>query len=210
MAAPTPVRALVHSSTLVTAGVYLLIRFSRLISRSIVCNILVYLGILTTLVSSLTAIFEVDFKKVVALSTLSQLGIIISTLSIGCVILAFIHLLVHAIFKALLFICRGKLIHIVEGSQNIRKIGGLLYNLPVTRAVIRVSRFALCGLPFISGFYSKDLIIERIEIADNFFFNYIIFIFIVGLTSIYSIRLLYFSVVCGVNQGVVRSREDSD
>ncbi|RXG55819.1 Hydrogenase-4 component B [Armadillidium vulgare] len=107
--------------------------------------------VLTTLISRLRALFEPDFKKVVALSTLSQLGIIIITLSIGFGKLAFIHLLTHAVFKALLFICRGKVIHNVGDYQDARKIGGEIFNLPITRAIIVLSRYALCGVPFLSG-----------------------------------------------------------
>ncbi|RXG51094.1 NADH-ubiquinone oxidoreductase chain 5 [Armadillidium vulgare] len=99
----------------------------------------------------LRALFEPDFKKVVALSTLSQLGIIVITLSIGFGKLAFIHLLTHAVFKALLFICRGKVIHSVGDYQDARKIGGEIFNLPITRAIIVLSRYALCGVPFLSG-----------------------------------------------------------
>lgn len=152
-----------------TAGIYLLIRFRRITEGLVNINWLIYLGILTTLIARTAALFEVDFKKVVALSTLSQLGIIVTTLSFGLVKLAFIHLLIHAVFKAILFICRGKVIHRVSGYQDIRKIGGLIFNLPVTSVLINLSRFALCGIPFLRGFYSKDLIIERVFIIDNFF-----------------------------------------
>lgn len=210
IAAPTPVRALVHSSTLVTAGVYLLIRFRDLFKSLIGMNLLIYLGIITTVIARIVALFEVDFKKVVALSTLSQLGIIIITLSFGFANLAFIHLLTHAIFKALLFICSGKVIHNISGYQDIRKIGGLFFNLPVTSALINLSRFALCGIPFLSGFYSKDLIIENILILDNFFFNYIIFTIIVGLSASYSFRLVYFRLVNYSHQLRVRVRSEKD
>lgn len=210
MAAPTPVRALVHSSTLVTAGVYLLVRFRGLLLGSKALGLLVYIGVLTTIIARLRAVFEVDFKKVVALSTLRQLGIMVITLSIGFVELAFIHLLIHAVFKALLFICRGKVIHRVGDNQDIRKIGGLIYNLPVTSIIINLSRLALCGVPFISGFYSKDLIIERMEITDNFFASYIIYILVVGLSSRYSLRLVYMRLIHQINQNFISVREDKD
>lgn len=203
IAAPTPVSALVHSSTLVTAGVYLLIRFNEFLSDSLFTDFLFYLGVLTTVIARLTALFEVDFKKVVALSTLRQLGIIIRTLCLGYRDLAFIHLLTHAIFKALLFICRGKIIHNFEGGQDMRKIGGLIFNLPITIIIIRLTRFSLCGIPFLSGFYSKDLIIERHEMLDNFFFNYIVYIAVVGLSSSYSFRLI---IIRGVGKVNCRSR----
>lgn len=200
IAAPTPVRALVHSSTLVTAGVYLIIRFSDLLIASEVVFLLVYLGILTTIMSRVTALFEVDFKKVVALSTLSQLGIIVITLSIGFVKIAFVHLLTHAVFKALLFICRGKVIHRVNNNQDIRRIGGIVYNLPVTGLIINLARLALCGVPFLSGFYSKDLIFERIIMEDTFIINYFLYILIVGLSASYSFRLVGLGMVYETNQ----------
>lgn len=210
IAAPTPVRALVHSSTLVTAGVYLLIRFRDLIQDFKILRVLIYLGVLTTLMSRLRALFEPDFKKVVALSTLSQLGIIIITLSIGFSKLAFIHLLTHAVFKALLFICRGKVIHSVGDYQDARKIGGEIFNLPITRAIIVLSRYALCGVPFLSGFYSKDIIIESSLMGDIFFFNYCLYILIVGLSSSYSFRILFLSIIRFTNQNVSLIRDEED
>lgn len=210
IAAPAPVSALVHSSTLVTAGVYLLIRFRDLIKDLILINLLIYLGLLTTVIARLRALFEVDFKKVVALSTLRQLGVIVITISFGLTKLAFIHILTHAIFKALLFICRGKVIHSISNYQDIRKIGGLVFNLPITRVIINLSRFALCGVPFLRGFYSKDLIIERVIILDNFFVNYCAYIVVVGLSSSYSFRLIYLRIVNNINQLSCRVRDERD
>lgn len=210
IAAPTPVRALVHSSTLVTAGVYLLIRFRVLLKGSLLTQIFIYLGIVTTIIASIRALFEVDFKKVVALSTLRQLGIIVTTLSIGFVEFAFIHLLIHAIFKALLFLCRGKIIHSIGDDQNIRKIGGMFFNLPVTGIVIILSRFALCGIPFLSGFYSKDLILENMEISDSFLLDYLIYILVVGLSSSYSFRFIFIGIVNFNNQHNRFSGNDKD
>lgn len=210
IAAPTPVRALVHSSTLVTAGVYLLIRFRRLLEARLVFSLLIYLGILTTLVARITALFEVDFKKVVALSTLSQLGIIVTTVSIGFTKIAFMHLLIHAVFKALLFLCRGKIIHEVGGSQDVRKMSGLIFNLPITRLILVFSSFALCGVPFLRGFYRKDLIIENMLIKENFLLIYIIYILLVGLSSRYSIRLISLRVIGFRNQHCVRASREAD
>lgn len=188
----------------------MLIRFRGLLKGSLVIDFLIYLGVLTTLIASVAALFEADFKKVVALSTLSQLGVIVRTLAIGLENLAFIHLLAHAIFKALLFICRGKIIHIVEDSQNIRKIGGIFFNLPLTGMFIGLSSFALCGVPFIAGFYSKDIIIERMEIADNFFISYIIYIIVVGLSASYSFRLIFLRIIDRKTHSVYSRRRDKD
>lgn len=199
-----------HSSTLVTAGVYLLIRFSEFLKNFTYFSLFVYLGILTTLIARIRALYEPDLKKVVALSTLSQLGIIVSTLALGFAELAFFHLLTHAIFKAILFICSGKVIHRLGGRQDLRRRGGMFFNLPITGVVINTSNFALIGVPFLSGFYSKDLLIEMRISKDLFFFKYIIYILIVGLSASYSFRLTYFSIIVNTKQTKVRDREEED
>lgn len=159
MAAPTPVSALVHSSTLVTAGIYLLIRFRSALSETIL-PILLLFSSLTMFMSGLGANFEYDLKKIIALSTLSQLGVILRILSLGFKDLAFFHLLTHALFKALLFICAGAIIHNVKEYQDIRLMGGLVVFIPLTCMCINLANLALCGTPFLAGFYSKDLILE--------------------------------------------------
>lgn len=193
IAAPTPVSALVHSSTLVTAGVYLLIRFNKYLIIREFRKILIILSILTMFISGLMANFEFDLKKIIALSTLSQLGLIIVTLSIGFPILSYYHLLTHAIFKSLLFIRAGVIIHRIINNQDIRRIGGLNEFIPFTIYRFNLTLLALCGFPFIAGFYSKDIIMEIIYFIK---FNIIIFILsIISLifTVIYSIRLIYYS-----------------
>lgn len=175
MAAPTPVSALVHSSTLVTAGVYLLIRFNfYLLNNLNILFFLLLLGRLTILISGLGANFELDFKKIIALSTLSQLGLIIRTLSIGFIKLAFFHLLSHALFKALLFLCAGVFIHRILNFQDIRFSGGFNNQIIITLRFFNISSLALCGMPFLSGFYSKDMILEIVLISN---LNVIIFFF---------------------------------
>jgi NADH-ubiquinone oxidoreductase chain 5 len=160
MAAPTPVSSLVHSSTLVTAGVYLLFRFREFLRLSQILPYILLMGTLTMLMAGASAIFEIDIKKIVALSTLSQLGIIIAAIGIGLYEVAFFHILAHAYFKALLFMSVGNMIHLSSDFQDLRKIGLTAHSLPVTLAFRVVANLSLCGLPFISGFYSKDLIIE--------------------------------------------------
>ena len=160
MAAPTPVSALVHSSTLVTAGVYLIIRFSPSLLGSKVSVALLIISCLTMFMSGLGANFEYDLKKIIALSTLRQLGVILRILSLGFSVLAFFHLLTHALFKALLFMCAGVVIHNVTEFQDIRYIGSLCSKIPLTRTCINLANLALCGTPFLAGFYSKDLILE--------------------------------------------------
>lgn len=161
IAAPTPVSALVHSSTLVTAGVFLLIRFYNFLTEIKYFNfILIIISCSTILIAGLSALTECDLKKIIALSTLSQLGVIIASLGLGCVNLAFFHLITHALFKALLFICAGSIIHFHIHGQDLRTIGNLTRQLPFTISALLIANISLCGLPFISGFYSKDMILE--------------------------------------------------
>ena len=176
MAAPTPVSALVHSSTLVTAGVYLIIRFNKFLIRTGTDKILFYLAIMTIFISGLIANFEVDLKKIIALSTLRQLGLIIIILSLGLNLLSFYHLLTHAIFKSLLFICAGIIIHLINNNQDIRLCGKLNEFIPFTIIRFYISSLALIGFPFLAGFYSKDLIIEMIYLIN---INMFILIFII-------------------------------
>nr|YP_010827580.1 NADH dehydrogenase subunit 5 [Galinthias amoena]WFD61176.1 NADH dehydrogenase subunit 5 [Galinthias amoena] len=191
MAAPTPVSALVHSSTLVTAGVYLLIRFSKAFPNWLLSFLLV-ISVLTMFMSGLGANFEYDLKKIIALSTLSQLGLMMSILSMGFADLAFFHLLTHALFKALLFMCAGMVIHNVKNFQDIRFMGNLSLFMPLTSACFMVSNFALCGLPFLAGFYSKDMILEVVSLSNLNLFMYFMYFFSTGLTVSYSFRLFYY------------------
>jgi len=200
IAAPTPVSALVHSSTLVTAGVYLLIRFNLLITETFIGKILLLISGVTIFIAGLGANFEFDLKKIIALSTLRQLGLIIRTLSLGFYKLAFFHLLTHALFKALLFMCAGAVIHNIKNSQDIRDIGSLIIFMPFTIACLNVANLALCGLPFLAGFYSKDLILEIVLISQINLFVLFLFFFSTGLTVIYSFRLFYYSFIIVINQ----------
>lgn len=191
IAAPTPVSSLVHSSTLVTAGVYLLIRSRELFNINII-SVLLYLSLFTIFIAGLSANFEWDLKKIIALSTLSQLGLIVRVLCLGGSSLAFFHLLTHALFKALLFMCAGAIIHNLGDNQDIRFIGGHVYYLPFTCICISIRNFALCGLPFMAGFYSKDLIAEFLSMRVSGWLIYFVFYISIGLTVSYSIRLSYF------------------
>nr|AVE15759.1 NADH dehydrogenase subunit 5 [Creobroter sp. JZ-2017] len=191
MAAPTPVSALVHSSTLVTAGVYLLIRFSKAFP-SWLLKFLLVISVLTMFMSGLGANFEYDLKKIIALSTLSQLGLMMSIMSLGFADLAFFHLLTHALFKALLFMCAGMVIHNVKNFQDIRFMGNLSMHMPLTSSCFMVSNFALCGMPFLAGFYSKDMILEIMSLSNLNMFMYFLYFFSTGLTVCYSFRLFYY------------------
>lgn len=192
MAAPTPVSSLVHSSTLVTAGVFLLIRFNYAFPPFLI-NLLLFISLITMFMAGLGANFEFDLKKIIALSTLRQLGLIISILALGRFELAFFHLLTHALFKALLFICAGIMIHNLGNCQDIRYIGGLVSFIPVTCTLFNICNLSLCGLPFLSGFYSKDLVVEIMSMGYLNLFIYVIYYFSVGLTACYRFRLTYYS-----------------
>nr|BCN86453.1 NADH dehydrogenase subunit 5 [Argonauta argo] len=190
MAAPTPVSALVHSSTLVTAGVYLLIRFyDNFLSVYFFFPFLLFFSIMTTLMSGICAIFENDMKKIIALSTLSQLGVMMMSLSMGLPMLSLFHLYTHAMFKALLFLCGGNIIHNYNGMQDIRDIKGVIKSLPFTGVIMNICNMALCGFPFLAGFYSKDMIIEMMLSSEVNFFMMFMCLLGVCLTLLYSMRM---------------------
>nr|QII41825.1 NADH dehydrogenase subunit 5 [Anopheles sinensis] len=208
MAAPTPVSALVHSSTLVTAGVYLLIRFNVLLMDWWMGQFLLLVSGLTMFMAGLGANFEFDLKKIIALSTLSQLGLMMSILSMGFYKLAFFHLLTHALFKALLFMCAGSIIHNMKNSQDIRMMGSLSMSMPLTCSCFNVANLALCGMPFLAGFYSKDLILEMVMLSYVNMFSFFLFFFSTGLTVCYSFRLVYYSMTGDFNSSVLHPLND--
>nr|YP_009459889.1 NADH dehydrogenase subunit 5 [Hydropsyche orris]AUT18154.1 NADH dehydrogenase subunit 5 [Hydropsyche orris] len=210
MAAPTPVSSLVHSSTLVTAGVYLMIRFEEFISESMISNILLLMASLTMLMAGLSANFEFDLKKIIALSTLSQLGLMMSILCLGFKNLAFFHLSTHAMFKALLFMCAGLIIHNMKNNQDIRLMGSLSIFMPLVSINFNVSNLALCGFPFLAGFYSKDLILEMVLFSNFNLVVFFFFFFSTGLTVSYTFRLLYFSLFKEINYSKVFMLIDKD
>nr|WMV00330.1 NADH dehydrogenase subunit 5 [Maoricicada campbelli] len=199
MAAPTPVSALVHSSTLVTAGVYLMIRFSNIFVNFDYIQVFMLISILTMLMSGISANFEFDLKKIIALSTLSQLGIMMTIIMFGYPMLSFFHLIVHALFKATLFLCAGILIHNFNNNQDIRVMGCLSFQMPLTITMMNIANMSLCGIPFMSGFYSKDLIMESM-CSNNINMLIMMLMYIgIGLTSFYSARLTYFSMNMNFN-----------
>ena len=184
--APTPVSALVHSSTLVTAGVYLLYRYCPATSP-----LLIYVGIFTTLIAGLAASLECDTKKIIALSTLSQLGLMVTSLGLGSRSLCFAHLNTHAAFKALLFVAIGAYIHSIYGSQEARSVIGLHSNSPLTLIIFVSASISMCGLVFLSGWVTKEAILEfGINNSINFF-SLTLFYLGIGLTLVYRIRLSF-------------------
>nr|YP_009236672.1 NADH dehydrogenase subunit 5 [Acraea zetes]AMJ17130.1 NADH dehydrogenase subunit 5 [Acraea zetes] len=210
MAAPTPVSALVHSSTLVTAGVYLLIRFNNLLIEMFFLKFLLLFSGLTMMMAGICANYEFDLKKIIALSTLSQLGLMMSILSMGFFDLAFFHLLTHAMFKALLFMCAGVIIHMMNNNQDIRMMGGISIYIPMTSLCMNISNLALCGIPFLAGFYSKDLILEMVSMSNLNLLIFYLYYFSTGLTMFYTIRLLMYLMVNDYNLIVIYNLYDED
>nr|UFZ13778.1 NADH dehydrogenase subunit 5 [Neurhermes tonkinensis] len=210
MAAPTPVSALVHSSTLVTAGVYLLIRFNILMVGNYMGMVLLLIGCLTMFMAGVGANYEFDLKKIIALSTLSQLGLMMSILSMGFPVLAYFHLLTHALFKALLFMCAGSVIHNMGNCQDIRFMGGLVKQMPLTLGCMNIANLALCGTPFLAGFYSKDLILEMVSLSYLNYLVYLLYFISTGLTVCYSFRLIYYSMTGTFNFKSLNSLNDEE
>lgn len=197
IAAPTPVSALVHSSTLVTAGVYLLLRFFPLFQFSFIKTFLLFRAALTITISRLGALYETDLKKIIALSTLSQLGLMIIALSIEIYLLAFFHLLTHALFKASLFLCAGRIIHLYGGRQDIRNLRVVVNFIPLTSSCLTICSLSLGGFPFLAAFYSKDKIIEEaFRSGYNPLLLGLLFISVL-LTIMYRFRLIYY--ICSRN-----------
>lgn len=160
MEGPTPVSALIHAATMVTAGVFLMVRLAGLFVLSTsVLDFVCIIGALTAFFGASTATVQTDVKKTIAFSTCSQLGYMVMACGVGHFSAAFFHLLTHAFFKALLFLCAGVLIHTLGGEQDIRKMGGLRKLVPVVYITMTLASLALSGIPYLAGYYSKDLII---------------------------------------------------
>lgn len=193
MEGPTPVSALIHAATMVTAGVFLLIRFYFIIDLSGIKFLIFFFGCLTALFGSLIAVMQNDIKKVIAYSTCSQLGYMVVACALGKYNLALFHLFNHAFFKALLFLSAGVILHSLLDEQDMRKMGGLLRYLPFTYICLLLASYALMGLPFLSGFYSKDLILEITFYTFTFspFFSFYCLLFAAFFTAFYSFRLIY-------------------
>jgi len=202
MEGPTPVSALIHAATMVTAGVYLLMRASPLIEySSTVLIICLWLGAITTIFSSLIGLFQQDIKKVIAYSTMSQLGMMVIAVGLSSYNVALFHLVNHAFYKGLLFLGAGAVIHAVSDNQDFRRYGGLRAFLPLTYSVMLIASLSLVAFPFMTGFYSKDLILE--SAYGQFYFSSTVVYFIATIgamfTTLYSVKVLYLTFLTNPN-----------
>jgi NADH-ubiquinone oxidoreductase chain 5 len=202
MEGPTPVSALIHAATMVTAGVYLLIRSSPLIEySSTVLLLCLWLGAVTTVFSSLVGLFQQDIKKIIAYSTMSQLGMMVISIGLSSYNIALFHLINHAFYKGLLFLGAGAVIHAVGDNQDLRKYGGLIKYLPLTYSVIFIASLSLVAFPFMTGFYSKDFILE--SAYGQYYFSSIAVYFIATIgaifTTLYSIKIIYLTFLTNPN-----------
>ena len=202
MEGPTPVSALIHAATMVTAGVYLLMRSSPLVEYSnTVLLVCLCVGAITTVFSSLIGLFQQDIKKVIAYSTMSQLGMMVIAVGLSSYNIAIFHLVNHAFYKGLLFLGAGAVIHAVADNQDFRKYGGLKTFLPLTYSVMLIASLSLAAFPFMTGFYSKDFILESSYGQFDFSSLVVYFISTIGamFTTLYSIKVLYLTFLTNPN-----------
>nr|BAJ08109.1 NADH dehydrogenase subunit 5 [Kinyongia fischeri] len=194
MEGPTPVSALLHSSTMVVAGIYLLIKTYPLIQNSnTTTTACLHLGTITSLYASLTALYQNDLKKIIALSTLSQLGLMMVAIGLHHPHLAFLHISTHASTKAALFLCAGSFIHSLQNEQDIRKMGNMNMFLPTTSTCLTITSLALMGMPFLSCFHSKDPIIETLITSKTNLWVATTILISTTMTSAYSMRTIYYT-----------------
>ena len=202
MEGPTPVSALIHAATMVTAGVYLLMRTSPLIEySSTVLLLCLWVGAITTVFSSLIGLFQQDIKKVIAYSTMSQLGMMVIAVGLSCYNVALFHLVNHAFYKGLLFLGAGAVIHAVADNQDFRKYGGLKKYLPLSYSVMLIASLSLVAFPFMTGFYSKDFILESAYGQYNLYSIIVYFIATIGamFTTLYSSKVLHLTFLTNPN-----------
>ena len=210
MEGPTPVSALIHAATMVTAGVYLLMRASPLIEYSSTVLILcLWIGAITTVFSSLIGLFQQDIKKVIAYSTMSQLGMMVIAVGLSSYNIALFHLVNHAFYKGLLFLGAGAVIHAVADNQDFRKYGGLIHYLPLTYSVMLIASLSLVAIPFMTGFYSKDFILESAYGQYQLSSIVVYFVATIGamFTTLYSVKVLYLTFMTNPNGPLINYKK---
>ena len=193
MEGPTPVSALIHAATLVTAGIFLIARSSILFENTSVLFILCVVGSLTSFFAATVGLVQNDLKRVIAFSTCSQLGYMMFASGLAHYSVSFFHLVNHAVFKALLFLSAGCVIHGVCDEQDMRRLGSIIKFFPVSYTMILIGSLALVGFPFLTGFYSKDVILELACAKNNFVGNFAHLLGCFGAfcTAFYSFRLVF-------------------
>jgi len=204
---PTPVSALIHAATLVTAGIYLLLRSSWLLEYSpLALIIIVLVGSITAFYAATSGLVQNDIKRIVAFSTISQLGYMVAALGLSLYDVALFHLVNHAFFKALLFLSAGQIIHSMLDEQDVRKLGGLINYMPLTYSIMIIGSLSLLATPFLTGFYSKDLIIELAFAKYTYIgtFSYILLTITAGLTAFYSFRLIMLTFLTKPNAPIIK------
>lgn len=212
MEGPTPVSALIHAATMVTAGVFLIIRSGPLFEgSSLVLTVVTFIGALTAFFAATTGMVQNDLKKVIAYSTCSQLGYMVMACGVSNYSTSLFHLLNHGFFKALLFLSAGSVIHAVNGEQDMRKMGALIRSIPFTYTMVLIGSLSLMGFPYLTGFYSKDLILELAYGKYYIIFAYWLGSFSALLTAFYSVRLIYLTFITNtnVNKGIFRGVDES-
>ncbi len=205
MAGPTPVSALIHAATMVTAAIYMVVRSNVLyVLAPFSSEIIAFIGLATALIAALIGLKQNDIKKVLAYSTVSQLGFMVVALGVGAYTTALFHVITHAFFKALLFLCAGSVIHAMSGEQDIRHMGGLKKSLPVTHLTFLIGTLAIAGAPPFAGFFSKDEILANAYLFSPFIFGVLVITSVI--TAVYMFRL-YFLTFYGEFRGTGNQKE---
>src|SRR5208282_1016233 len=211
MEGPTPVSSLIHAATMVTAGVYLLIRCSPLLEQSeLALTIIMITGAVTAFFAASVGLFQNDIKKVIAYSTMSQLGMMVIAVGLSQYNIALAHLVLHAMYKAGLFLAAGSVLHALGDQQDFRKYGGLIGYLPLTYSVMLIASLSLVAIPFMTGFYSKDFIIESAYGQYHLSSIIVYFIATIGamFTTLYSVKVLYLTFLTNPNGPLVNYKQD--